>query len=108
MTVGDVRFLTVNGSSQTCILDRQDPCSATIDPARISDTQVTPDFYAADAAKRLRRRRRRVASANRSPTSSSIGGQQADVRRRSRCRRDVGVLRADRTDRWPASTTAVG
>ena len=32
-----------------------DPCSSSIDPARISDTQITPDFYAADAAKRLRR-----------------------------------------------------
>jgi hypothetical protein len=55
VTVGDVRFLTVNGSSQTCLLDKIDPCSSTIDPARISDTQITPDFYAADAAKRLRR-----------------------------------------------------
>ena len=55
VTVGDVRFLTVDGSSQTCIIDKSDPCSSTIDPARISDTQITPDFYAIDAAKRLRR-----------------------------------------------------
>jgi hypothetical protein len=55
ITVGDVRFLTVNGSSQTCQLAKTDPCSSTIDPARISDTQITPNFYAADAAKRLRR-----------------------------------------------------
>ena len=55
VTVGDVRFLTNSGSSQTCILDKNDPCSSTIDPARISDAQVTPDFYAIDAAKRLRR-----------------------------------------------------
>ena len=41
--------------AQTCLLDKTDPCSSTIDPARISDTQITPDFYAADAAKRLRR-----------------------------------------------------
>ena len=55
VTVGDVRFITVDGSSQTCIIDKSDPCSTTIDPARISDAQITPDFYAIDAAKRLRR-----------------------------------------------------
>jgi hypothetical protein len=55
VTVGDVRFLSAAGASQTCILDSTDPCSSSIDPARISDTQITPDFYAADAAKRLRR-----------------------------------------------------
>ncbi len=55
VTVGDVRFLTIDGSSQTCIIDKSDPCSSTIDPARISDAQITPDFYALDAAKRLRR-----------------------------------------------------
>jgi len=55
VTVGEVRFITTDGASQTCILDKTDPCSSSIDPARISDTQITPDFYAADAAKRLRR-----------------------------------------------------
>ena len=50
-----MRFLTNGDVSQTCILDKTDPCSSTLDPARISDTQITPDFYAADAAKRLRR-----------------------------------------------------
>ncbi|MEP7201657.1 MAG: hypothetical protein ABI894_03555 [Ilumatobacteraceae bacterium] len=55
VTVGDVRFLTTNRGSQTCLLAKPDPCSSSIDPARISDTQITPDFYSADAAKRLRR-----------------------------------------------------
>lgn len=55
VTVGGVRFISDNGSSRTCMLDATEPCSATIDPARISDTQITPDFYATDAAKRLRR-----------------------------------------------------
>jgi hypothetical protein len=55
VTVGDVRFISSSGSSQTCILHGPGPCSSSIDPARISDTQITPDFYAADAAKRLRR-----------------------------------------------------
>ena len=55
VTVGDVRFLTVNDSSRTCLLNTTQPCSESIDAARISDTQITPNFYAADAAKRLRR-----------------------------------------------------
>jgi hypothetical protein len=55
VTVGEVRFITTDGASQTCILDKTDPCLSSIEPARISDTQITPDFYAADAAKRLRR-----------------------------------------------------
>ncbi|MEO7369791.1 MAG: hypothetical protein ABI949_08510 [Ilumatobacteraceae bacterium] len=55
VTVGEVRFLTDNRASQTCFLNKTDPCSSTIDPARISDVQITPDFYGIDAAKRLRR-----------------------------------------------------
>jgi hypothetical protein len=55
VTVGRVRFVMVNGAAQTCLLDTPDPCSTTIDPARISDTQITPNFYAADSAIRLRR-----------------------------------------------------
>ncbi len=55
VTVGAIRFVTAGGSSETCTVGTADPCSGTIDPARISDTQITPDFYAGDAAKRLRR-----------------------------------------------------
>lgn len=55
VTVGDVRFITENGASQTCSLNQVDPCEQTLNPAKISDTQITPDFYAIDAAKRLRR-----------------------------------------------------
>jgi hypothetical protein len=55
VTIGDVRFITVGSASGTCLLNTANPCSTTIDPARVSDTQITPTFYAADAAKRLRR-----------------------------------------------------
>jgi len=55
VTVGDVRFLNVAGTTQTCLKNKPDQCSKTIDPQRISDSQITPDFYARDAAKRLRR-----------------------------------------------------
>ncbi len=76
VTVGDVRFLTVNNSSQTCLLDRQDPCAPSIEPARISDTQITPDFYASDAAKRLRRDAAAIVG---KPVShvEIVGGQQS-------------------------------
>jgi hypothetical protein len=55
VTIGDVRFLTVNDGSHTCLLNTTQPCSTSIDANRVSDTQITPNFYAADAAKRLRR-----------------------------------------------------
>ena len=55
VSVGDVRFLNVDGATQTCFKNQPDQCTTTIDPQRISDTQITPDFYASDAAKQLRR-----------------------------------------------------
>src|SRR4029079_13836917 len=55
VTVGNVQFLNVDGATKTCLKTQPDQCSTTIDPQRISDTQITPDFYARDAAKRLRR-----------------------------------------------------
>ena len=76
VTVGNVRFITSNGAPQTCILDNSDPCSSSIESARISDTQITPDFYAADSAKRLRR----SAVARIGPTiarTEQIAGQSA-------------------------------
>lgn len=55
ITIGDVRFLTLPDGSHTCLLNTTEPCSTSIDANRISDTQITPNFYATDAAKRLRR-----------------------------------------------------
>lgn len=54
ITVGAVRFLVDNEATATCDLT-SDVCSDTIDAARISDTQLAPDFYASSAATRLRR-----------------------------------------------------
>lgn len=54
VTIGQVRFLTDGATSATCRLDGG-TCSDTIDAARVSDTQLTPDFYASSAAARLRR-----------------------------------------------------
>ncbi|HEY0517977.1 MAG TPA: hypothetical protein VGC84_00680 [Ilumatobacteraceae bacterium] len=76
VTVGDVRFISQNGTTQTCVLDKTDPCSSSIDPARISDSQLTPDFYAIDAAKRLRRSAvARIGTAT--PHVDQIAGQPA-------------------------------
>jgi hypothetical protein len=76
VTVGQVRFLTINNAAQTCLLDTTNPCSSSIDPARISDTQITPDFYGADAARRLRRDATSVIGASVSHVES-IAGQSA-------------------------------
>jgi hypothetical protein len=76
VTVGAVRFLTVAGVAQTCVLKGSGTCSSTIDAARISDTQTTPDFYAADTAKRIRR----VAPARIGPVvahAETVAGQAA-------------------------------
>src|SRR5918997_1045504 len=54
VTVGAIRFLTDGARTATCDLD-SGACSDTIDAARISDTQLTPDFYAISATARLRR-----------------------------------------------------
>lgn len=54
VTIGDVRYVTTPGSSSTCSVSTSQ-CSGGIDPARVSDTGVTPEFTFGDMAKRLRR-----------------------------------------------------
>ena len=54
VTVDSVRFLTEMGFPQTCNLTSGTCVDGSI-VANISDTGLTPDFYAADSAKRLRR-----------------------------------------------------
>lgn len=53
--VGNVRYLDTAAVVATCTVDLSQPCVDGLDPARISDTLLTIDFYAADTAKRLRR-----------------------------------------------------
>lgn len=55
ITVGDVRYVQTATASFTCSTDTTQPCSDGWDTARIGDTLLTTDFYAADTAKRLRR-----------------------------------------------------
>jgi hypothetical protein len=54
ITIGAIRFIIDGTATATCDLDTS-VCSGTIDAARISDTQLTPDFYAVSAAARLQR-----------------------------------------------------
>jgi hypothetical protein len=54
VTIGDVRYITVPDSAMTCAVATGE-CDDGIDPARVSDTAVTPDFAFGDMAKRLRR-----------------------------------------------------
>jgi hypothetical protein len=54
ITIGSVRFILDGSSTATCTLDTGD-CSGTIDAAMVSDTSLSPDFYASSAAARLRR-----------------------------------------------------
>ena len=53
VTIGDVRFLFDGSSGATCDLTAG-TCSDTIDADLVSDTALTPDFYATGAAARLR------------------------------------------------------
>ena len=55
ITVGVTRFIQTETFAATCTLDGTIPCVDGFDPKRISDTLLTVDFYAVDAAKRLRR-----------------------------------------------------
>ncbi len=51
VTVDRVRYLDIPDGSQTCVAEA---CSTGLNPAAISDTQLTIDFYATSAATRLR------------------------------------------------------
>jgi hypothetical protein len=75
VTVGHVKFIVDDAEAMTCDVDTS-ACSGTIDAARISDTQLAPDFFATSAAIRLRR----DAAARIAPpigSTETIAGQQA-------------------------------
>ena len=55
ITIGNVRYVETPAGSVTCADDGSIPCIAGLDPTRISDIGVTIEFYAAEAATRLRR-----------------------------------------------------
>jgi hypothetical protein len=53
ITVNDVRFLDGTGTAATCNLTT-DECEAVINDARVSDLQLSHDFYGSSMARRLR------------------------------------------------------
>lgn len=55
IVINNVHYFDVDGITATCASDGSAPCTDGLDLARISDVGITPDFYAADTAKRLRR-----------------------------------------------------
>jgi len=75
ITVGTVRFLVDNDTTATCDLE-SDVCTDTIDAARISDSQLSPDFYASSAAARLRRDAN-LRTADTVASTVDVGGQTA-------------------------------
>jgi hypothetical protein len=53
ITINDVRFLDGSGTAATCNLSTAE-CEAIINDARVSDVQITHDFYGSSFARRLR------------------------------------------------------
>lgn len=55
IVIDNIHFLDVDGTTNTCSVDGSVACTVGLDLARVSNVGITPDFYAADTAKRLRR-----------------------------------------------------
>jgi len=77
ITIGDVRFIVDGKETASCQLGgAAGRCTEVISAEMVSDVQVTPDFYAASTATRLRRDATRLAG----PTEAStvvIAGRDA-------------------------------
>lgn len=55
VTIGNVRYVETPTGAVTCTEDKSAPCVEGLVATRVSDIGVTIDFYAAEAATRLRR-----------------------------------------------------
>ena len=75
ITINDVRFLDGSGTVATCNLGTAE-CEAVINDARVSDVQITHDFYGSSVARRLRVDAGRSLSPARG-YNETIGGQPA-------------------------------
>jgi hypothetical protein len=75
ITINDVRFLDGSGTVATCDLLTAE-CEASINDARVSDVQITHDFYGSSFARRLRVDAGRSLSPARGYTET-IAGQPA-------------------------------
>jgi hypothetical protein len=75
ITINDVRFIDGSGTAATCNLTTAE-CEAIINDARVSDVQITHDFYGSSFARRLRVDAGRSLAPARGYTET-IGGQPA-------------------------------
>ena len=75
ITINTVRFLDGTGTASTCDLTTAE-CEAVINDARVSDIQITHDFYGSSFARRLRVDAGRSLAPARGYTET-IGGQLA-------------------------------
>jgi len=75
ITINTVRFLDGIGTASTCNLTTAE-CEAVINDARVSDVQITHDFYGSSFARRLRVDASRGLAPARGYTET-IGGQPA-------------------------------
>jgi hypothetical protein len=75
ITINTIRFLDGTGTASTCDLTTAE-CEAVINDARVSDVQITHDFYGSSFARRLRVDAGRSLAPARGYTET-IGGQPA-------------------------------
>jgi hypothetical protein len=75
ITINTVRFLDGTGTASTCDLTTAE-CEAILNDARVSDVQITHDFYGSSFARRLRVDAGRSLAPARGYTDT-IGGQPA-------------------------------
>ena len=75
ITINAVRFLDGTGTASTCNLTTAE-CEAVINDARVSDVQITHDFYGSSFARRLRVDAGRSLAPARGYTET-VGGQPA-------------------------------
>lgn len=76
VTIASTRYLTFGSTLQTCVFSPTASCSTGFDLTKVSDTSITPDFYAGDVAKRIRRKAT-AAIGPTTATSETIAGQRA-------------------------------
>jgi len=68
VTIGNVHYIETPATSATCAEDGSVPCADGLDASKVSNIGITIDFYAAEAAKRLRR----DSSAKIAPTTAHV------------------------------------
>lgn len=102
VTIGGTRYLVDGATTATCAVDTG-ACTGSLDPARISNLAVTPEFYDASAASRLRRDVGQRVAATEASTETIAGQPAACVtipiaRTATRyCALDAGPLASMRT-----------